>query len=80
MPKPTYVRRRAQLRRPRLEQLESRVLLATVTLLPTADNTLFENSDGSLSNGAGDFFFVGRRILRFVKTFLFDTTQKLYTQ
>ncbi|MBI3466005.1 MAG: hypothetical protein HY000_23570, partial [Planctomycetes bacterium] len=31
-----------------------------VTLSPTKDNTLYETSDGSLSNGAGDFFFAGK--------------------
>lgn len=42
-----------------LEQLESRSLLATVTLTAVADNTMYEES-GDLSNGAGDSLFVGR--------------------
>ncbi len=32
----------------------------TATLFPSKDNTLFESADGSLSNGAAPFFFVGR--------------------
>lgn len=43
----------------RLEQLECRSLLATVTLTAIADNTMYEES-GDLSNGAGIHFFVGR--------------------
>ena len=31
-----------------------------VTLSPTKDNTLYEDSSGSRSNGAGDHFFAGR--------------------
>ncbi|MCW3105429.1 MAG: hypothetical protein JWO09_3869 [Bacteroidetes bacterium] len=31
----------------------------TVNLVPEKDNTLYENASGSLSNGAGDHFFVG---------------------
>jgi len=31
-----------------------------VTLVATQDNTLIENATGSLSNGAGSFFFAGR--------------------
>jgi hypothetical protein len=33
---------------------------ATVTLEPVRDNTLFEDPDGTLSSGAGDFLFAGR--------------------
>jgi len=33
---------------------------ATVSLGAQKDNTLFENSTGSLSNGAGQYFFTGR--------------------
>ncbi len=32
----------------------------TVDLIPAKDNTLYETADGSLSNGAGDFLFVGK--------------------
>jgi hypothetical protein len=31
-----------------------------VTLNPAKDNTLYENPEGSLSNGAGDHFFAGK--------------------
>ena len=31
----------------------------TVNLNPAKDNTLYEDSNGTLSNGAGDYFFVG---------------------
>ena len=31
----------------------------TATLSPSKDNTLFEELDGALSNGAGPYFFVG---------------------
>jgi hypothetical protein len=31
-----------------------------VTLAPSKDNTLYESADGSLSNGSGQHFFVGR--------------------
>ncbi len=33
---------------------------ATVTVTPSRDNTLYETSDGSLSNGAGQNLFAGR--------------------
>jgi hypothetical protein len=42
------------------ERLEVRCQLATVTLQAVQDNTLFEDSTGGISNGAGDFLFVGR--------------------
>ena len=35
-------------------------LAAVVTLAPSKDNTLYQNATGSLSNGAGQYFFVGR--------------------
>ena len=41
------------------EALELRVLPASVTLQPLKDNTLFEDSRGSLSNGAGVSIYVG---------------------
>jgi hypothetical protein len=31
-----------------------------ITLTPSKDNTLYESSDGSLSDGAGEYIFVGR--------------------
>lgn len=33
---------------------------AVVTLAPSKDNTLYQDSTGSLSNGKGQYFFVGR--------------------
>lgn len=33
---------------------------ATIVLPASMDNTLYENPGGSLSNGAGDYFFAGR--------------------
>ena len=33
---------------------------ATIVLAASMDNTLYQDSSGSLSNGAGDYFFVGR--------------------
>jgi hypothetical protein len=35
-------------------------LAATVTIEAARDNTLYENSQGAVSNGAGDYLFVGR--------------------
>lgn len=35
-------------------------LVQTVTLTPSKDNTLYENPNGALSNGSGDYIFVGR--------------------
>lgn len=46
-------------RRLLLESLEPRSLLATAQLNPIADNTLFQDTTGSLSDGAGQFFFAG---------------------
>jgi hypothetical protein len=42
------------------ESLEAKHLLATVELLPSQDNSLFEDSAEQLSNGAGDYLFIGR--------------------
>ena len=42
----------------RFERYESRSLLAQVTLTPTADNTIFSESQ-DISNGAGQFLFAG---------------------
>lgn len=33
---------------------------ATINLIATKDNTLIENVEGSFSNGAGEFLFVGK--------------------
>ncbi len=35
-------------------------VLTTTNLNPSKDNTLYQTSDGSTSNGAGQYFFVGR--------------------
>ena len=43
-----------------IERFERRDLLTTLELLPVADNTLFEDTTGSVSNGAGDGLFAGR--------------------
>ena len=37
-------------------------LAESVTLEPSKDNTLFEDSDGGLSNGSGDHIFAGRTV------------------
>jgi carbon monoxide dehydrogenase subunit G len=58
-------RRRAPTRRPgrRMgsagEALEYRLLLATVQVAASKDNTLYQSATGNLSNGAGEAFFVG---------------------
>lgn len=46
-------------RRLAVEMLEPRNLLSTISLLPAADNTLYENPTGSLSNGLGQHLFAG---------------------
>lgn len=46
-------------RRLLLERLEHRNLLATVTLTPTKDTTLFEDQAGTVSSGAGDSISIG---------------------
>ena len=38
---------------------ERRALLASLTLGPSKDNTLFEDSAGTLSSGSGPFLFAG---------------------
>lgn len=45
--------------RPRLECLEERCTPTVVTLGPLADNTLYQDPTGNLSNGAGQHFYVG---------------------
>jgi uncharacterized repeat protein (TIGR01451 family) len=42
------------------EPLERRVTPTVITLNPSADNTLFEDTNGNLSDGAGPHFYVGR--------------------
>jgi Bacterial Ig domain len=51
---------RTRFRQLQLEFFESRCLLATVSLTPVADNTLYEDPAGGLSNGAGSAFYVGQ--------------------
>lgn len=46
--------------RGRFESLEVRNLLTTVSLEPSSDNSLFEDAQGTLSNGVGEFLFAGR--------------------
>ena len=48
--------RRFSSRTASLEALENRLLLATLELAPSKDNTLFENPTGSLSSGIGELF------------------------
>jgi uncharacterized repeat protein (TIGR01451 family) len=43
----------------RIEQLERRITPTVVSLTPIADNTLFEDPTGNLSDGAGPHFYVG---------------------
>src|SRR5262249_39708901 len=45
--------------RPSVESLESRALMATLNLSPIADDTLYQDPTGHLSNGAGPNFYVG---------------------
>ena len=45
--------------RPRLESLESRLTPVTLSLAPSADNTLYQDPNGQLSNGAGQHFYAG---------------------
>jgi uncharacterized repeat protein (TIGR01451 family) len=51
--------RRAATARLWLEQLEGRVMPTVVTLTPRADDTLYQDPAGQLSNGAGQHFYVG---------------------
>lgn len=46
--------------RPVVERLETRRLLASIDLFPVADNTLYEDDAGAISNGAGQHVFTGR--------------------
>ena len=47
-------------RKLQIEPLEGRITPTNITLNPIADNTLYEDVDGNLSNGAGSHFYVGR--------------------
>ncbi len=63
---PAATRRRANNGKPRrrtileIEALETRVMPTIVTIGAGKDNTLIESPTGSLSNGAGQFFFAGK--------------------
>lgn len=52
-------KRSARSLRPWLERLEGRAMPATINLTPIADDTLYQDPAGQLSNGAGQHFFVG---------------------
>jgi uncharacterized repeat protein (TIGR01451 family) len=54
----TPARRRASVR-PCLEVLEDRQTPTVVSLAPRADDTLYQDPAGQLSNGAGQHFYVG---------------------
>src|SRR5438105_14155986 len=43
----------------RLHALEDRATPTVLPLAPVADNTLYEDASGNLSNGAGTHFYVG---------------------
>src|SRR5437660_4109929 len=45
--------------RPWVESLERRLTPVTVNLMPSADNTLYQDSAGQLSDGAGQHLYVG---------------------
>src|SRR5437867_2966685 len=45
--------------RPWLESLENRTTPTTISLAPSADDTLYQDTTGQLSNGAGQHFYVG---------------------
>ena len=47
-------------RRSYVESLEGRHMLAAVSVVASQDNSLYEDSQGVLSNGAGDYLFAGR--------------------
>ena len=42
-----------------VEPLESRVVPTTIVLPPSKDNTLFQSAAGTISDGAGSYFFAG---------------------
>src|SRR5262245_59292234 len=42
-----------------IEPLERRITPTIITINPSADNTLFEDANGNLSDGAGPHFYVG---------------------
>ncbi len=49
----------SMLRAPNQVVSSTTAVLTTTNLNPSKDNTLYQTSDGSLSNGAGQYFFVG---------------------
>ena len=51
---------RTKNRRLALEKFETRQLLATLELLPSADAALYEDSAGTIGNGTGQYLFAGR--------------------
>lgn len=60
LPRRRKKRRPTGFRRSLPEHLEARCLLATLDIAAVADNTLFEDLAGNISNGAGEHVFVGR--------------------
>jgi hypothetical protein len=42
-----------------VEQLEGRVVPSTITLGASKDNTLYQSTEGNISNGAGSYFIAG---------------------
>ena len=44
--------------------LGSRALAETLSLLPSKDNTLYEDAGGQISNGQGIFLFAGKTGVR----------------
>jgi hypothetical protein len=52
--------RRHRPRKLLFESCESRRLLATIDIFPSADTTLYENETGAVGNGSGQHFFAGR--------------------
>src|SRR4051794_385123 len=58
------LRKRGRFRSPHFEQYEARALLASVTITPSADNTLFQDQTSN-SNGIGPFLFAGETVRGF---------------
>ncbi len=59
-PDSRVLRLRPSFRGLRIERLEFRHLLTSVTLLPSHDTSLYEDEFVDLSNGEGEYLFVGR--------------------
>lgn len=55
-----FIHSNRQTARLRIEQLECRATPTIISLAPSADNTLFEDANGNLSDGAGPHIFVGK--------------------